>query len=62
MYYVGMFLVTRTGKVMVLDENTSKVHLCDCGTTKNNVGETIRGLEADFAFTAALAKVLRNLE
>ena len=47
---------------MVLDENTSKVHLCDCRTTKNNVGETIRGLEADFAFTAALGKVLRKLE
>ena len=46
----------------MLDENTSIVHLCDCGTTANNVGETIWVLEADFAFTAALAKVLRNLE
>ena len=62
MYYVGMFLVTRTGKVIVLDENTSKVRLCDCGTTANNVGETIWVLEADFAFATALAKVLRKLE
>lgn len=46
----------------MLDENTSKVRLCDCGTTANNVGETIWILEADFAFTAALAKVLRKLE
>ena len=47
---------------MVLDENASKVHLCDCRTAKNNVGETVRGLEADFAFAAALGQVLRKRE
>lgn len=61
MCYVGMFLVTLTGTVIVLGENTRSASLW-LWATADNVGETIWMLEADFALTTALAKVLRKLE